>query len=90
MFYAETMLLQKVVISMAKKYKKKFLRLKEQYDELNEYMLDIRDDNERYQKELRYLEAFIEWKNLSDEFSYFKKHAFEKTDEDLPFSRLTL
>lgn len=75
---------------MAKKYKKKFLRLKEQYDELNEYILDIRDDNERYQKELRYLEAFIEWKNLSDEFSYFKKHAFKKTDEDLPFSRLTL
>ena len=53
---------------MAKKYKKKFLNL----------------------KELRYLEAFIEWKNLSDEFAYFEKHAFEKTDENLPFSRLTL
>lgn len=75
---------------MAKKYKKKFLNLKERYDELNDYMLDIRDDNERYLKELRYLEAFIEWKNLSDEFAYFEKHAFENTDENLPFSRLTL
>lgn len=75
---------------MAKKYKKKFYRLKEQFDELNEYMLDIRDDNERYLRELHYLNAFIEWKNLSDEFSYFEKNAFEKTDKDLPFSRLTL
>lgn len=75
---------------MAKSYQEKLLRLKEQYDELNDYMLDIRDDNERYLKELHYLEAFIEWKNLSDEFDYFQKNAFEKTDEDLPFSRLTL
>lgn len=75
---------------MAKKYKKKYKRLKERYDILNEHMLDITDDNKRYLNELRYLESFIDWKNLNDEFLYFKNNAYEKHDEDLPFSRLTL
>ena len=75
---------------MAKKYKKKYKRLEERYDILNKHMLDITDDNERYLKDLRYLEAFIDWKNLNEEFLYFKKNAYEKYDEDLPFSRLSL
>ena len=75
---------------MAKKYKKKYKRLEERYDILNKHMLDIMDDNERYLNDLRYLEAFIDWKNLNEEFLYFKKNAYEKYDEDLPFSRLTL
>ena len=75
---------------MAKKYKKKYKRLEERSDILNEHMLDITDDNERYLNDLRYLEAFIDWKNLNEEFLYFKKNAYEKYDEDLPFSRLTL
>ena len=75
---------------MAKKYKKKYKRLEERYDILNKHMLDITDDNKRYLKDLRYLEAFIDWKNLYEEFLYFKNNAYEKYDEDLPFSRLTL
>ena len=75
---------------MAKKYKKKYKRLEERYDILNKHMLDITDDNERYLNDLRYLESFIDWKNLNEEFLYFKKNAYEKYDEDLPFSRLTL
>lgn len=75
---------------MAKKYKKKYKRLEERYDILNKHMLDITDDNERYLKDLRYLEAFIDWKNLNEEFLYFRNNAYEKYDEDLPFSRLTL
>lgn len=75
---------------MAKKYKKKYKRLEERYDILNEHMLDITDDNERYLNDLRYLETLIDWKNLNEEFLYFKNNAYEKYDEDLPFSRLTL
>ena len=75
---------------MSKKHKKKYKRLEERYDIPNEHMLDITDDNERYLNDLRYLEAFIDWKNLNEEFLYFKKNAYEKYDEDLPFSRLTL
>lgn len=75
---------------MAKKYKKKYKRLEKRYEILKEHMLDITDDNERYLNELRYLEAFIEWRNLNEEFLYFKNNAYEKYDENLPFSRLTL
>ena len=75
---------------MAKKYKKKYKRLEERYEILNEHMLDITDDNERYLNELRYLEDFIEWINHNEEFLYFKNNSYEKYDEDLPFSRLTL
>ena len=75
---------------MAKKYEKKYKKLKEYYRLLDEHMLDITDDNQRYLDELRYLEAFIEWKNLNEEFYHFKQNAYEKYDEDLPFSRLTL
>ena len=75
---------------MAIKYKKKYKRVEERYDILNEHMLDITDDNERYLNDLRYLESFIDWKNLNEEFLYFKNNAYEKYDEDLPFSRLTL
>ena len=75
---------------MAKKYKKKYKRLEKRCEILNEHMLDITDDNERYLNELRYLEAFIEWRNLNEEFLYFKNNAYEKYDENLPFSRLTL
>ena len=75
---------------MAKKYKKKYKRLEERYDILNEHMLDMTDDNKRYLNDLRYLESFIDWKNLNEEFLYFKKNAYEKYDGDLPFSRLTL
>ena len=52
---------------MAKKYKRKYKQLKECYKLLDEHMLDITDDNERYLNELRYLEAFIEWKNLNED-----------------------
>ena len=53
-------------------------------------MNDIREDNKQYLTELNYYAAFIEWKNLNDEFSYFRDNAYEKIDEDRPFSRLTI
>ena len=34
---------------------------------------------------MNYYAAFIKWKNLNDEFEYFKKNAFEIHDEDFPF-----
>ena len=41
-------------------------------------------------REINYLYSFIAWKNLSDEFAYFKENAHEKSDDELPFSTLTL
>lgn len=33
---------------------------------------------------------FIHYKNLDEEFSYFKKHVHEDTDTELPFPYLVL
>lgn len=75
---------------MAKKYKKKYKKLQKSYEFLDSYVHDITNDQKRYINDIRYLEAFIEWKNLNEEFLYFKNDAYEKYDEDLPFSSLTL
>ena len=53
-------------------------------------MLDINDDLDRCMEELEYYSAFIEWKDLTDEFTYFREHAYEKCDENHPFPFLTL
>lgn len=75
---------------MAKKYKKKYKKLQKSYEFLDSYVHDITNDQKRYINDIRYLEAFIEWKNLNEEFLYFKNNAYEKYDEALPFSSLTL
>lgn len=75
---------------MAKKYKKKYKKLQKSYEFLDSYVHDITNDQKRYRNDIRYLEAFIEWKNLNEEFLYFKNNSYEKYDEDLPFSSLTL
>ncbi len=64
--------------------------LKEQYQKLHEHMLDTNDDLNRCMAELEYYSAFIEWKGLTDEFAYFREHAYEKCDGDHPFPFLTL
>ena len=72
------------------KYKEKYLCLREQYREYSDTILDLLSDTKHYESELYYMESFIEWKNLVDEYIYFKKNASEKYDEDLPFPKLTL
>lgn len=75
---------------MTNKYKRKYKMLKKTYDFLDSNVQDILDDNERYINDIRYLEAFIKWKNLNEEFLYFKNNAYEKHNEDFPFPSLTL
>ena len=49
------------------------------------------EENECFMsREINYLYSFITWKNLSDEFTYFKENAHEESDDELPFSTLTL
>lgn len=60
------------------------------YNAVYEHMSELEDDNKWLISELNYYAAFIKWKNLNDEFEYFKKNAFEIHDEDFPFPILTL
>jgi len=63
------------------------------YDLFAEACDEIQSSKENlkiYENELKYLEEFIAYMNLEKEYSYFKKHACEVYDENVPFPRLTL
>lgn len=67
-----------------------YQNLQERYQEMNDFLLNLMDDHKRSEEDLRYLSDFIHYKNLDDEFRYFKEHAHEDTDSELPFPSLVL
>lgn len=67
-----------------------YQNLQERYEEMNDYLLDLIDDHERSTEDLRYLHDFIHYKNLDEEFRYFREHAHEEQDSELPFPYLVL
>lgn len=66
--------------------------MKLSYDELEEmYDMACYDAN-KYMKEsyemsvdIKYLQDYIKWEKLDEEFLYFKKHSHLDTREDVPF-----
>ena len=73
------------------------LSLQERYDnlqlycqEIREHVRDLEDELSRLNDELRYLQEFISYKKLTDEYQYFENNAHEEYDDSLPFPRLTL
>ena len=72
------------------KEQKKYQHLQEYYQEMNEYLLDLIQEHECTLEEKRYMHDFIHYKNLDEEFSYFKEHAHEDTQTELPFPYLVL
>lgn len=73
-----------------KKQAKQYQFLQERYEEMNDYLLDLIDEHERTKEERRYMNDFIRYKNLEKEFSYFRKHAHEDMETELPFPYLVL
>lgn len=76
---------------MPENQKVRYIKISSDYyrdfcDEFN----SIAEENRHLHEEIRYLEAFIEWKKLSAEFVYFKENAYDKYDEFLPFPTLTI
>lgn len=61
------------------KTKRKLTKIQEAYQLLQE----------RY-NEMDYLREFISYKSLDDEYTYFKEHAHEEKNPDLPFPSLVL
>ena len=59
-------------------------------DTARERIADLEENECFMSREINYLYSFITWKNLSDEFAYFKENAHEESDDELPFSTLTL
>ena len=64
--------------------------LRECYEEMNDYLLELIDEHRRTEEDLRYLNDFVQYKKLDEEFRYFREHAHEDENSELPFPYLTL
>lgn len=67
-----------------------YQNLQERYEEMNDFLLSLLDDHKCTEEDLKYLNAFIHYKKLDEEFRYFRKNAHEEYEPDLPFPYLTL
>lgn len=73
-----------------KKQMHQYQQLLERYEEMNGYLLELIDEHNQGKEDIRYMHDFIRYKNLNEEFSYFREHAHEDTDTKLPFPYLVL
>lgn len=64
--------------------------LYENYDEMSVFLRSELEGRERDIEEMRYLSDFIHYKNLDDEYYYFRKNAHEVLSEEYPFPTLVL
>ena len=67
-----------------------YQNLQERYEEMNDFLLDLIEDHERAEEDLKYLKDFVHYKRLDEEFRYFREHAHEDENSELPFPYLTL
>ena len=59
--------------------------LEESIKEASDYILYLSSSNEWLMAEMIYLQDFISYKKLGDEYLYFREHAHLRDDPDLPF-----
>lgn len=75
---------------MAKDKVIKVQNLYDQIDYMRDLITDLLRDQEIDHEEIKYLSGFISYKNLDEEYGYFRENAHEEYEEDLPFPNLTL
>ena len=72
------------------KEQKKYHNLQERYEEMNDFLLDLIEEHKRAEEDLKYLKDFVHYKRMDEEFSYFREHAHEDENSELPFPYLVL
>lgn len=75
---------------LVKEQKKLYQNLQDLYEEMNDFLLDVLNEQERDHEELRYLRDFVHYQELEEEYLYFRRNAHEEENSDLPFPYLTL
>lgn len=73
-----------------RKIQSRYQDLHERHQELSDYLSSLLDDYSRAEEELYYFTEFVRFKELEEEFRYFRENAHEEYEEDLPFPYLTL
>lgn len=64
--------------------------LQERFSEMSDFLSDLVEECKQNEVDLRYLNEFVRYKKLTDEYQYFRENAHEEYEEDMPFSYLTL
>lgn len=67
-----------------------YQNLRERNKEMNDYLLELINEHRCTEEDLRYLKDFVHYKKLDEEFRYFREHAHEDENSELPFPYLTL
>ena len=67
-----------------------YQNLQERYEEACNYLQDLIKYQETATKELKFLNDFIHYKKLDEEYAYFLENAVEDTDSELPFPYMTI
>ena len=76
---------------MQKAKKPSYNQLKDVLEEMYDHIHSQDQDIKYLSDEKQYLNDYIEWKGLTEDFEYFKTHAHKvRLDEDLPFENYVL
>ena len=75
---------------LVKEQKKLHQNLQERYEEMNDFLLDVLNEQKRNHEELRYLRDFVHYQELEEEYLYSRRNAHEEENSNLPFPYLTL
>lgn len=69
---------------------KKYQNLQKRYEEMNDFLLELIENHKRAEEDLKYLKDFVHYKKMDEKFSYFREHAHEDENSELPFPYLVL
>ena len=67
-----------------------YQNLQERCSEMSDLISSLVEDCNHHETDLRYLNEFISYKKLGEEYKYFRENAHEEYEEDMPFPYLTL
>ena len=63
---------------------------KKLYEQADDYLQYNREQLRELDRQIAFLDAFIEWKGLGEEYRHFRENAHVEYDPGEPFPRLVL
>lgn len=71
-------------------WKQKYEDLHEQFQEMSDYLTEIVTVQQNQAEYLEYLNDYIAYKGLEEDFNYFRENAHRDSDETTPFPRYVM
>jgi len=71
-------------------WKKKYEDLQEQFQEMSDYLAEVVTQQQVQAESIDYLNDYIAYKGLEEDFNYFRENAHRDSDETTPFPRYVM